>query len=136
MASVVPHPFTKPHWFGVMSTRLWSLELVCILTDIPLPFQMGTVVLVVQAWGGLFSATIRLNRSARKVAPRSQRVFQTPFCISSGLVALPLFIFSMASFTSAIMIKGTRQSLGGELGIGGCGNSYSGGCHTLTIDEG
>ncbi len=41
MASVVPHPFTKPHWFGVMSTRLWSLELVCTLTDIPLALSDG-----------------------------------------------------------------------------------------------
>ncbi len=42
---------------------------VCTLTGIPFSLPDGHVVLVIQAWGGLFSATIWLNRSARRVAP-------------------------------------------------------------------
>lgn len=60
-------------------------------------FQMGTVVLVVQAAGAALSSIIQLKRAARVVAPWWPRIFLTSAGMSTGLVAFPFFIFFVTS---------------------------------------
>lgn len=80
--------------------------MVGTLADIPLPFKIGMVMLVVQVWGGVFSAMMWLNSVVRNAAPHSPNIFQVLTDMSSGLVAFPFFIFSTAFFTSRIVIDG------------------------------
>lgn len=89
----------------------------------PLPFQLGTVMLYVQARGALSSTVIWLKSAARNVVPQLPIIFQISAGMSSGPVAFPFFIFFNAFWTSAVVIGVTGPATGSAGGIGGCVNS-------------
>lgn len=110
---------------GERADPWWTPTVMLKGGDVPAGHMTMLEVLWYSSWTHFTysSGTPWSLRSARKVALWSPRVFQTSVGISSGPVALHLFIFSMASFTSAVVIQGTGPRVGGGLGIGGCGNS-------------
>ncbi len=109
--------------------------IVCTLADTPLALPDGHGYAGCPCMVRLVLGHNSVEQVGEEFAPRSPRVFLTSVGISSGPVALPLFIFSMASFTSAIMIQGTGPRVG-VLELAGVGTLH---CrcqrNTLTIDE-